>query len=153
MCVDGAWVPSTLEMLHKEFGPLCDLHTIPGAAREFAEGVTLFSTSLVDNIVHVSMGLHRVPTIVIVAHWNCGAYGGSDSFGFDNMLEMNTYCEHLDMARERLRKAIAGLLTNKLSDENTPFNIYENLAIYNGEAPEIRCFLMDEDDHGDAIEV
>jgi hypothetical protein len=137
MCVDGAWITRSLHEITQHLGHKCDVHTIPGAAKDFHEEGGEFAHSLIDNIVRVSMGLHRVPKIVLLSHWNCGAYGGSKTL---LSLEESTYTQDLLRAKKFISQEIERRASLLLSNADISDEMKEGIKSYDGEMPMTICF-------------
>jgi carbonic anhydrase len=54
-----------------------DLYSIAGSQKTFLDEATQ-ATALKQ--VELSQKLHAITDVVLIAHWDCGAYGGSTSF-------------------------------------------------------------------------
>jgi carbonic anhydrase len=59
--------------------------------------------------VRLSMRLHETDRVILVAHSDCGAYGGLDAFGGDAAREQAAHRADLARAAEALRAAVPGI--------------------------------------------
>lgn len=79
-CVDFRFRSSDLEFVERHLGFAdFDLYSWPGAAKEVLLN-NGFKKSFIEKIVKVSIGLHHVKKLLLLWHWDCGGYGGSQNF-------------------------------------------------------------------------
>lgn len=69
------------------------------------------SQALVLKQVELSHRLHEIAEVVLVNHWDCGAYGGSQAFGHDEENERDTYCYDLEEASNLVRQRFPQIST------------------------------------------
>jgi hypothetical protein len=73
-----------------------DLFSIAGTQKAFIDETT---REVAFKQVELSQKLHGMTDVYLVAHWDCGAYGGSKSFENPNN-ERDTYLVDLQTAQE-----------------------------------------------------
>ena len=104
-CVDFRFRASDQEFVEKELGfEDFDLYTWPGSGKEILKD-NGFKTSFVEKIVSVSRNLHEVEKLLLLWHWDCGAYGGSKNFS-NSEQEEKTYKKDLLTVKEILIKEL-----------------------------------------------
>ncbi|MBT7553383.1 hypothetical protein HN670_02845, partial [bacterium] len=64
-----------------------------------------FKTELVEHIVSVSRGLHKIKKLLLLWHWDCDSYGGSKEFT-DAQAEEEAYYKDLQSVRDILTKEL-----------------------------------------------
>lgn len=84
-----------------------DLTCLPAPAKRLLENETQRAL-LVADIQKVCQGLHQVKKVLLLGHWDCGGYGGSQSFA-DAQAEEETYISDLKKAQALLRAALPDL--------------------------------------------
>lgn len=99
MCVDGLWMAKAMDLLHVGT-QLVDMYTKPGSIRCLVQK-TPAAVELISDLVRVSISLHGVRKVILMSHWNCGAYGGSRAFGSPEE-QLDTYRRDLMVARETI---------------------------------------------------
>lgn len=79
-CVDFRFRQSDQEFVEKGLGYKdFDLYAWPGSAKDVLKN-NGFKVSFAEKIVAVSKNLHNVKKLLLLWHWDCGAYGGSKGF-------------------------------------------------------------------------
>lgn len=79
-CVDFRFRSSDQEFVERGLGFAdFDLYAWPGSAKEVLLN-NGFKKSFIEKIVKVSIGLHHVKKLLLLWHWDCGGYGGSQNF-------------------------------------------------------------------------
>ena len=79
-CVDFRFRESDQEYVVKGLGYKdFDLYAWPGSAKDVLKN-NGFKISFIEKIVAVSKNLHNVKKLLLLWHWDCGAYGGSKNF-------------------------------------------------------------------------
>lgn len=79
-CVDFRFRESDQEFVEKHLGyKNFDLYAWPGSAKDVLKN-NGFKMSFVEKMVAVSKNLHHVKKLLLLWHWDCGAYGGSSNF-------------------------------------------------------------------------
>jgi carbonic anhydrase len=74
----------------------------------------------------ISVRLHKVNTVMLIAHQDCGAYGGSDAFdSWED--EKQRYIDDMNAAEEIIVKKFKGLMVKKMiltfdEDNNVEIN-------------------------------
>lgn len=84
-----------------------DLTGIPAPAKRLQYDQWLLKT-LVADVRNVCVNLHRIKTLVILGHWDCGGYGGSKTFGSPEEEEAR-YKADLLAAKKLLAAELPGL--------------------------------------------
>lgn len=96
-CVDPRFFFQTFAFLKEELGfEYFDPYTKPSGPRVLVNEET--RNSFLNDIERVSIGLHKIKEIVLIAHRDCGAYGGSAAFP-GSAEEKATQVEDLKLAR------------------------------------------------------
>lgn len=96
-CLDPRFWEQTIAFIKEEFGfDHFDPYVIPSGPRVLVQEAT--RDIFLGNIERVSIGLHHIEEIVLVAHRDCGAYGGSAAFP-GPAEEKATQVEDLKIAR------------------------------------------------------
>ncbi len=104
-CVDFRFRVSDQEFVEKGLGyKNFDLYAWPGSAKDVLKN-NGFKMSFIANIVAVSKNLHNIKKLLLLWHWDCGAYGGSKNFN-DASLEEQTYIKDLQTVKEMLVKEL-----------------------------------------------
>lgn len=83
-----------------------DVVHLAGGARTLLQAET---AELIIGQIELSARLHGITTVVIVNHWDCGAYGGSDAFDHDKTKERDQYTKDLTAAADILRAKFSQL--------------------------------------------
>ncbi|MFZ5365607.1 MAG: carbonic anhydrase [Patescibacteria group bacterium] len=99
-----------------------DLYSIAGAQKTFLAEATQ-ATALKQ--VELSRKLHGMTNVYLIAHWDCGAYGGSQTFETPDK-QRQTYLDDLDKAKNMILKhfreiQVRKYLANIDEDENIRF--------------------------------
>lgn len=105
----------------------CDVVSLPGGQKMLADVLTRDNTM---KMVNLSVELHGVTDIYLVAHDDCGAYGGSGKFK-DRSAERKAY-------KADLEKAIANI-----KRKHPKMNIWVKLAVFDGERWTVIDFTED----------
>lgn len=107
-----------------------DTLNFPGGGKNFVEE-SPERESFVRAIEKVCVGLHQVKRLVLMNHWDCGAYGGSKHF-HDAAAEESTHVQDLEKAKEFLQERFPDLEVviayNKYIDGSLEFRIVEEKA-------------------------
>lgn len=78
-CLDPRFRKQHNQFIEEELGfEKFDAYVFPGGPRVLLQDAT--REAFLDNIEKVSLGLHHVPEVILIAHRDCGAYGGSKAF-------------------------------------------------------------------------
>lgn len=77
-CGDGRLQRALLDYAEKEFEGLSDPVPAPGGVKKFLEDEGYRKKVLEDIATYIR--LHNPPTILVIQHEDCGAYGGSKAF-------------------------------------------------------------------------
>ena len=99
-----------------------DLYSIAGTQKTFLDEATR-ATAIKQ--VELSQKLHGMTDVYLIAHWDCGAYGGSAAFESDEK-QRNQYLEDLEKAKKIIEQHFDGItihkyLANLDADENISF--------------------------------
>ena len=78
-----------------------DLYVWPGSAKQIISD-TVFRKTFIEKIVSVSIERHGIEKLLLLWHWDCGAYGGSPAFDSPEE-EEERYCRDMSSAREILQ--------------------------------------------------
>lgn len=106
-CIDFRFHQATIQYLKENLIEDFDLLTIPGVAKNFVEN-NIQAKEAIRIIKEVSISLHQVKKIIVMAHWDCGGYGGSQSFASAEE-EENKYQADLQKAKEILTQEFSEL--------------------------------------------
>lgn len=102
-CVDFRFRESDQEFVEKHLGyKNFDLYAWPGSAKDVLKN-NGFKVSFTEKIVAVSKNLHHVKKLLLLWHWDCGAYGGSQGFT-DAAEEERVYMRDLQTVKDMLSK-------------------------------------------------
>lgn len=82
-----------------------DLYSIAGSQKTFLEEAT---QAIALKQVELSHKLHATTKVVLMAHWDCGAYGGSTAFESAEA-EKTQYLTDLHAAKEIINKQFPDL--------------------------------------------
>jgi|GEM_PF-3129781 len=102
-CEDGAYATNRVIEMDRILGSTqgYDLIFVAGGVKEFMdsdqEEIKVFCTS-----IDVTVQLHKAHEFHIVAHNNCGAYGGTDHFNHDLLREKRHHHKVLHDAAQKL---------------------------------------------------
>jgi hypothetical protein len=78
-CLDPRFWEKTIAFVQKELGfKEFDPYVQPGGPRVLIQDAT--RNIFLDDIKRVSINLHHIKEVVLIAHRDCGAYGGSKFF-------------------------------------------------------------------------
>jgi carbonic anhydrase len=106
-CIDFRFWKDIARFVEEELGiQSYDFPSLPGAAKAINECVG--ENDLAMRCIGIPCDLHHVQKAVIVNHWDCGAYGGSKSFG-SRVEELEFHKSELAKAKERLKKQYPNL--------------------------------------------
>ena len=79
-CVDPRFWQQTVLFIKQELGfEDFDPYIYPGGGRIFVQDAT--RDVFLTNLEKVSFGLHHATNVIMIAHRDCGSYGGSKAFG------------------------------------------------------------------------
>jgi hypothetical protein len=96
--------------LLKRLGVACaDRVRVAGGAKGLSSPNEPAARAFLINQVRLSVRLHAPPVVLLVAHADCGTYGGFQAFGFDAEREVNHHRSELATAAAVLRKETPGL--------------------------------------------
>jgi carbonic anhydrase len=106
-CFDARFELVTRKFVKRRGVVLADHVRVAGGARALAsqEGDGAFLIGQVQ----LSMRLHHTDRVILVAHSDCGAYGGLEAFGGDADREQAAHRADLARAAEALRAAVPGI--------------------------------------------
>ena len=106
-CLDPRFFEQTVAFIKEELGfEHFDPYVMPSGPRVLVRDET--RSVMLGNIERVSIGLHHVSEMVLVAHRDCGAYGGSAAFK-GPAEEKATQVEDLKLARGILNEKFPNL--------------------------------------------
>ena len=105
-CFDDRFTPLMNDFL-KSFGH-SDVVKSAGGAKALAGGASP-ERDFVLGQIQASIRLHATKEIILMLHMDCGAYGGSKSFGNDHAKEQAHHEAELAVAREFLAAQIPGV--------------------------------------------
>lgn len=96
-CLDPRFFDQTVAFIKEEIGfDKFDSYVMPSGPRVIVKDET--REVMLGNIERVSIGLHHIEEAILVAHRDCGAYGGSAAFP-GPAEEKATQVEDLKLAR------------------------------------------------------
>lgn len=101
-CIDFRFHEEVLKYFEKQRGLREDLLTVAGVAKQ----LTKLSTpefKLIKKELEISENLHGIKEVLLVAHQDCGAYGGSKAFA-NLEEEFETYTKDMQKAVANLQK-------------------------------------------------
>jgi hypothetical protein len=124
-CLDPRFWKQTVTFIQEELGiETFDPYAVPGGARVLVQEAT--RDIFLGYIEKVSIGLHHVGEIVLVAHRDCGSYGGSSAF-LGTSEEKATQVEDLKLARGILNEKFPDLKITmyylEINGENVEFHL------------------------------
>lgn len=106
-CLDPRFFDQTVAFLKEELGfDKFDAYAMPSGPRVLVKNET--REVMLGNIERVSIGLHHIKEVILVAHRDCGAYGGSVAFA-GSVEEKATQVEDLKIARGILSEKFPNL--------------------------------------------
>jgi len=104
-CVDFRFRESDQEAVVRGLGfKDFDLYAWPGSAKDVLKN-NGFKTSFIEYVVSVSKNLHNVKKLLLLWHWDCGAYGGSKNFSSQEEEEA-AYIKDLNTVKDMLSKEL-----------------------------------------------
>ncbi|MCX6785870.1 MAG: hypothetical protein NTZ18_03420 [Candidatus Komeilibacteria bacterium] len=106
-CVDFRFHQLVIRFVQEYLAGTFDLLTIPGGGKKFAAGET-YAGEVAKAIETVCRPLHHIKKLIIISHWDCGAYGSSAAFSSPEE-EEKAYRTDLTIAREMLRQRFRDL--------------------------------------------
>ena len=110
------------ELSFKDF----DQYVFPGGPKALVSETT--RDVFLDAIQNVSVNLHHIEKIILIAHRDCGAYGGSTAFATPEA-EKEAQTKDLQTAHkfllERFPKISVNMFYAEIIGENVEFNPFE----------------------------
>lgn len=104
-CVDWRFRESDQEFVVKHLGFTdFDLYSWPGSAKEVLNN-NGFKASFIQKIISVSRNMHSIKKLLLLWHWDCGAYNGSKAF-VSPTKEEETYLKDLQTVKDILAKEL-----------------------------------------------
>ena len=104
-CVDFRFRKSDQEFVERCLGfDNFDLFAWPGAAKDVLKN-NGFKKSFIEYVISVSIGLHKVKKLLLLWHWDCGAYGGSKAFSSAEE-EKAAYLKDIATVKDMLSKEL-----------------------------------------------
>lgn len=107
-CLDPRFCKQTIQFIQEELdfreefnSENFDPYVIPSGPRVLVKDET--REIFLNNIERVSIGLHKIKEVILIAHRDCGAYGGSKAFSTPEA-ERATQEEDLKIARGILKE-------------------------------------------------
>lgn len=99
-CLDPRFRKQHVQFIEQELGfNRFDAYVVPGGPRVLVQEET--RSIFLGNIERVSISLHHISEMILIAHRDCGAYGGSKAFPNPD-IEKATQVEDLKLARRIL---------------------------------------------------
>lgn len=86
-----------------------DLYSIAGTQKTFLDEAT-HATAIKQ--VELSQKLHGMTDVYLIAHWDCGAYGGNKSFDSDEE-QRNQYLDDLEKAKQIIEEHFEEIKVHK----------------------------------------
>ena len=100
-CIDFRFRNSDQEFIEKGLGfKDFDLFAWPGSAKDVLKN-NGFKTSFIDKVISVSKNKHSIKKLLLLWHWDCGAYGGSKGFASADE-EEKTYLKDIQTVKDML---------------------------------------------------
>jgi len=90
-----------------------DVVSLAGAQKNIADPYDSHDTELVYRQLEISKKLHGMKQVILLAHMDCGAYGGSKAFASKDE-ERARYLKDLDHAASHLTKRVEGVSVIKV---------------------------------------
>lgn len=110
-CIDFRFHEGFLDKVRTELGiESFDLVALAGGAKNLANPEKEFFREVVLRNIEISVKLHKIKKVILTNHIDCGAYGGSKSFG-SREEEINFHKTELSRARHIVRKQFPTLDT------------------------------------------
>lgn len=104
-CIDFRFRKTDQEFVERGLGfENFDLFAWPGAAKDVLKN-NGFKTSFIESIISVCRGLHKVKKLLLLWHWDCGAYGGSKAFS-SVAEEKAAYLKDINTVKDMLSKEL-----------------------------------------------
>lgn len=107
ICVDFRFHEASAKYVKDEMKQNFDLITLAGSQKNIAENNELWQATS-RTINNVCVNLHHIKKIMVLAHEDCGAYGGSKNF-VNSAEEEQKYWEDLEKAKQRLQSEFPNL--------------------------------------------
>lgn len=108
-CFDARFELATRKFIKRRGVVLADHVRVAGGARGLAAPREESERAFLIGQVQASMRLHQTTRVLLVAHSDCGAYGGLEAFGGDPAREAERHRADLARAAGALRAAVAGI--------------------------------------------
>lgn len=107
-CIDFRFRQADQQFIEHQFGVTdFDLIGWPGAAKAVVHDEAM-REKMTSTVKNVCSGLHAIKKLVILNHWDCGGYGGSQAFSSVDE-EAATYESDLRQARDILQPELVGI--------------------------------------------
>lgn len=97
----------------KEHGKI-DALVHGGGAKNLASPAKPFYREYMLDQIEVSVKLHKSKKVVLINHFECGAYGGSEPFGGDREKEEEFHKEELRKAEAVVKQAMPDMPVEKM---------------------------------------
>ncbi|KKQ34679.1 MAG: hypothetical protein US50_C0040G0006 [Candidatus Nomurabacteria bacterium GW2011_GWB1_37_5] len=119
-CIDWRFWPKELLAIRKEIGDF-DLLEIAGASKNIASPKHKADKHVVMENIEISIELHKIKTLILTNHLDCGAYGGSKKFkSYED--ELKFHKKELAKAKKIVSKKFPSLKIRKYFISKNPKN-------------------------------
>lgn len=109
-CIDFRFVGAMDDFIRTRFGvEKYDLITLGGTQKNLAQPASEEVKSFVLRQFEISQALHKTDQAILIAHYDCGAYGGLAAFDNDPAKERAKHVEDLRTAKKILEEKFPGL--------------------------------------------
>lgn len=107
-CIDFRFREADQQFIQEQFGVTdFDLIAWPGAAKSVAHDETM-RANIIATVKNVCCNLHSVKKLIVLNHWDCGGYGGSQAFASADA-EAAAYEQDLRQAKSILENQVPGV--------------------------------------------
>lgn len=108
-CIDFRFHEGFLEKVKTELGvERFDLVALAGGVKNIVSPADKKFSDVVFGNIEIAAKLHEIKKVILTNHMDCGAYGGSKSFG-SREDEIDFHKSELSRARHIVEKAFPGL--------------------------------------------
>ena len=103
-CYDNRFWRSFGALIEKEGLKHFDPIIVAGGAKSIASPSKKTEREFLLKQIELSIKLHHTPRVILMNHTDCGAYGGSKTFGNDVEKEFSTHEKELEKAKKLIKK-------------------------------------------------
>lgn len=103
-CYDNRFWKSFRTLVEKEGLKHFDPIVVAGGAKSIASPNKKAEREFLLKQIEISIKLHHTSRVILMNHVDCGAYGGSKTFGNDVEREFSTHEKELEAAKKLIKK-------------------------------------------------